>query len=178
MSDVLIRTARLHEVDAVGALTVEGYDANGYLTLPDGTFDHAYGSWLADGATRARDGVLMVAVSRDDELLGTVTWCPPGSPFRELATRDEQGEIRTLSVSPAARGRGVGAALTDWCLAEARRAGLSQIVLSSLPEMTPAHRLYATRGFVRRPELDWHPFPEVLLWAFALDLHGSAGATD
>jgi GNAT superfamily N-acetyltransferase len=169
VSDFLLRPARPDEADAVGALTVAGYDADAYLTLPDGSFDHEYGGWLADGATRARDGVLMVAVD-GEQLLGTVTWCPPGSPFREIATRDDQAEFRTLSVAPEARGRGVGSALVDWCIAEAGAAGLSEILLSSLPVMVPAHRLYESRGFVRRPDLDWSPFPDVVLWGFSLAL--------
>jgi GNAT superfamily N-acetyltransferase len=174
VSDFLLRLALPHETDAVGALTVAGYDADGYLTLADGSFDHHYADWLADGATRARDGVLMVAVD-DGTLLGSVTWCPPGSPFREISTRDDQGEIRTLSVAPDARGRGVGSALVDWCIDEARATGLAEILLSTLPEMTRAHRLYESRGFVRRPELDWSPFPDVTLWGFCLALAGDAG---
>jgi GNAT superfamily N-acetyltransferase len=182
VSDFLLRPARPDETEAVGALTVAGYDADAYLTLPDGSFDHEYAAWLADGVTRARDGVLMVAVESEaargpgpppgdeDVLLGTVTWCPPGSPISELATREDQSEFRTLSVAPAARGRGVGSALVDWCITEARSTGLREIVLSSLPEMLPAHGLYASRGFVRRPDLDWTPFGDVVLWGFSLAL--------
>ncbi len=169
VSDFQLRPALPEEAEAVGALTVAGYDADAYLTLPDGSFDHEYGGWLADGATRARDGVLIVAVD-GEELLGTVTWCPPGSPFREISTRDDQGEFRTLSVAPEARGRGVGSALVDWCITEARTTELSEILLCSLPEMLPAHRLYESRGFVRRPDLDWRPFPDVILWGFSLAL--------
>jgi len=187
VSEFLLRPARPDEVDAVGALTVAGYDADAYLTLPDGSFDHVYGDWLADGAARAREGMLMVAVESvaargpapppgdGDVLLGTVTWCPPGSPLREVSTRDDQGEFRTLSVAPEARGRRVGSALVDWCIAEARTTGLAEILLSTLPEMRPAHRLYESRGFVRRPELDWSPFPDVVLWGFSLTLRGNAG---
>jgi ribosomal protein S18 acetylase RimI-like enzyme len=174
VSDFLLRLALPHEADAVGALTVAGYDADAFLTLADGSFDQEYATWLADGATRARDGVLMVAV-QSEELLGTVTWCPPGSPFREISTSDDQGEIRTLSVAPEARGRGVGSALVDWCIEEARTTGLAEILLSTLPEMTTAHRLYESRGFVRRPELDWSPFPDVALWGFSLALGDLAG---
>jgi GNAT superfamily N-acetyltransferase len=168
-SDLQLRPALPEEAEAVGALTVAGYDADAYLTLPDGSFDHEYAGWLADGATRSRDGVLIVAVDGED-LLGTVTWCPPGSPFRELSNRDDQGEFRTLSVAPEARGRGVGSALVDWCIAEARSTGLAEILLSSLPEMAPAHRLYVSRGFVRRPDLDWSPLPDIVLWGFSLEL--------
>ena len=174
MSDFLLRLALPHEADTVGALTVAGYDADAYLTLADGSYDQAYADWLADGSTRARDGVLVVAVEADT-VLGTVTWCPPGSPFREISTEDHQGEIRTLSVSPEARGRGVGSALVDWCIDEAQTTGLAEILLSTLPEMTPAHRLYESRGFVRRPDLDWSPFPDVVLWGFSLALAEDAG---
>lgn len=174
MSDVQLRPALPDEAEAVGALTVAGYDADGYLVNPDGSYDHEYAGWLADGVTRARDGVLIVAVDGDD-LLGTVTWCPPGSPFRELSTREDQGEFRTLSVAPEARGRRVGSALVDWCIAEARSTGLAEILLSSLPEMIPAHRLYESRGFVRRPDLDWSPLPDVMLWGFSLSLGPVAG---
>jgi GNAT superfamily N-acetyltransferase len=169
VSDFLLRQAHPDEMEAVGALTVAGYDADGHLVRPDGTFDDEYAGWLADGGARARDGVLVVAVDGDD-LLGTVTWCPPGSPFRELSTRDDQGEFRTLSVAPEARGRRVGSALVDWCIAEARATGLTEILLCSLPEMTTAHRLYESRGFIRRPDLDWSPFPGADLWGFSLTL--------
>jgi GNAT superfamily N-acetyltransferase len=168
-SEIQLRPALPEEAEAVGELTVAGYDADAYLTLPDGSFDHEYAAWLADGVTRARDGVLIVAVDGQD-LLGTVTWCPPGSPFREISTRDDQGEFRTLSVAPEARGRRVGSALVDWCITEARTTGLAEILLCSLPEMQPAHRLYVSRGFVRRPDLDWSPFPDVVLWGFSLAL--------
>jgi GNAT superfamily N-acetyltransferase len=169
VSDFQLRPALPDEAGAVGVLTVAGYDADAYLTLPDGSFDHEYAGWLYDGSARARDAVLMVAVDGHD-LLGTVTWCPPGSPFRELSTRDDQGEFRTLSVAPEARGRRVGSALVDWCITEARTTELTEILICSLPEMTPAHRLYESRGFERRPDLDWSPFPNVVLWGFSLTL--------
>ncbi|TXL61299.1 GNAT family N-acetyltransferase [Aeromicrobium terrae] len=172
MSDLLLRRARPDEAAAVGALTVAGYDANGYLVRPDGSRDHDYAAVLGDGATRADDAVVMVAVDADapDTLLGTVTWCPEGSSLRELAVRDDQGEFRMLTVAPEARRRGVGAALLDWCVTEARSTGLREIVLSTLPEMTDAHRLYESRGFRHRPELDWEPLDGVVLWGFSLSL--------
>lgn len=175
MADLAIRSAREYELAAVGALTVAGYDSEGYLLRDDGTRDEGYAAWLGDAARRSHEAVLLVAVERD-VLLGTVTWCPPGSRNREVATLDHQGELRTLAVAPAARGRGVGGALVDHCLVEARSAGLTEVVLSSLPRMVPAHRLYASRGFVRRPELDWRPHPDVPLWVFSLPV--GPGAED
>ncbi len=169
MSDITIRLARTSEYESVGVLTVAGYDADGYLTLPDGTPDQGYAGWLRDGATRGRDGSLIVAED-GGQLVGTATWCPPGSPFRELAKHDGQGELRTLSVLPEGRGHGVGTALVRWCIDQASDAHLSEIVLSSLPAMLPAHRLYQALGFERRPELDWSPNASVHLWGFSLNL--------
>jgi ribosomal protein S18 acetylase RimI-like enzyme len=163
---VRVRVAREDEYAAVGALTVEGYDADGYLVTSDGTYDDDYAAWLADAAPRGRDSDLLVAVE-GDELLGTVTWCPYGTPFAQLATQPHQGEFRTLSVAPAGRRRGVGRALVEECLARARAAGLTEILICSVDVMAPAHRLYASYGFRRRPELDWSPAPGVLLWAFS-----------
>ena len=161
--------AREEEYAAVGALSVAGYDADGYLTYPDGTFDDGYAGWLADARSRAQKSTLLVAFDGDD-LVGTVTWCPYGSGDAQLAKAPHQGEFRTLSIAPQARGRGVGRALVEHCLDRARTAGLTEVLRFSLKEMRPAHRLYTRLGFVRRPDLDWSPEPEVNLWAFSLTL--------
>ncbi|MET0447988.1 MAG: GNAT family N-acetyltransferase [Aeromicrobium sp.] len=168
-SDLVVRLARDDEYAAVGALTVAGYDADGYLVRPDGGYDHGYATWLADAATRGRDDVLLVA-TLGDELVGTVTWCPFGSASAQLARAAHQGEFRTLSIAPAARGRGVGRTLVEACLDRARTAGLTEVLLCSLTEMLPAHRLYTSLGFVRRPELDWSPETGVDLRAFSIDV--------
>lgn len=170
-SEVVVRVAREEEYPAVGALTVAGYDADGYLSFPDGSYDHDYAGWLADAAARGRHDTLLVATI-DDRLVGTVTWCPHGSASAQLAHRPDQGEFRTLSVDPVARGRGVGRALVGECLARARAGGLGEVLLCSLDEMLPAHRMYTAMGFVRRPELDWTPAPGVRLLAFSIDLAG------
>ena len=67
------------------------------------------------------------------------SWCPPGSACRELATAEDQGEFRMLSVAPVVRGQGIGQALVADCLLRARGAGMREVLLSSLPTMTAAH---------------------------------------
>jgi ribosomal protein S18 acetylase RimI-like enzyme len=168
-SDPVVRVVRPDEHDVVGDLTVAGYDADGHLVRDDGTYDHEYAAWIGDVAGRADDSTVLVATD-GDRIVGTVTWCPYGSAFAQLAREPHQGELRTLAVDPRARGRGVGRALVEECVERARRAGLAEVVLCSLTEMAPAHRLYLAMGFVRRPDLDWSPLPGVRLWGFALDL--------
>lgn len=134
--------------------------------MPDGSFDEEYAGMLRNSAQRDAEAELWLAVE-DGRILGCVTWCPVGSPYRELAVDDAQGEFRGLAVDPEARGRGAGRALVAHCLEQARDQGMREVVLCSLPEMEPAHRLYESLGFGRRPDLDWSPFDGVVLWGFS-----------
>jgi putative acetyltransferase len=64
-----------------------------------------------------------------------------------LARMDGYGEVKSLFVDPAARGRGVGAALMAALEARAREAGLPLLRLETGDTLTEAHRLYARTGF-------------------------------
>ena len=126
----------------------------------------AYAQELRDAADRAERAELWVAADRlTGAVVGTVTFCPAGSVYRELAAETE-GEFRMLAVDPRARGRGVGRALVRQCIVRSEQSGFRSLVLCSLPTMTPAHALYASLGFVRDPRLDWKPRPEVELWGY------------
>lgn len=160
---VELRRATPADHDAVSRVVVAAY-----APFTQGRHDD-YVDSLADSARRDRGAELWVATDGDGTVLGSVTVCPPGSPWREIATEDE-AEFRTLAVDPGARGRGVGAALLDLVERRARVAGESAIVLSSLPSMSAAHRLYERGGYRRAPERDWEPRPGVSLVAFVKDL--------
>ena len=160
-----IRRARPEELEAIGVVTVEAY-----APYVDESSETGYLAHLRDAATRDREAELWVAVDEDGTVLGSVTVCPEGSPWRELA-RPGEGEIRMLGVSPTAQGRGVGRALTAHAVEEFRAAGASGVVLCTMTEMTNAHRLYERLGFTRDPSLDWSPSPAVSLLGFRLDLH-------
>jgi ribosomal protein S18 acetylase RimI-like enzyme len=159
-----IRRARLDDLEAVGEVTVAAYaeftsgDADGYV------------QHLRDAAARDREAELWVATADDsEEILGSVTLTPAGSPWREVA-RDGEGEFRMLAVSPEARGSGVGGALVGLVVERFRREGATAIVMSTLPTMRAAHRIYERAGFVREPGRDWSPMPGVDLITYRLDL--------
>ena len=57
-------------------------------------------------------------------------------------------EINGLGVDPALSGRGVGAALVEAAVDEARRRGARKVTLRVLGHNGPARRLYARCGFV------------------------------
>jgi GNAT superfamily N-acetyltransferase len=156
---VEVRRATAAEYDRVGELTVRAYEA---FTL--GPTD-PYVARLRDAASRAEAAELWVAVE-GDRLLGNVTYCPPGSPWREIG-RDDEGEFRMLAVDPAARGAGAGTALAAMCEERAREHGAVGMALSTLAQMTDAHRIYTRLGYSRDTSRDWSPLPDVQLIAYA-----------
>ena len=160
-----IRLATDADLEAVGDITVAAYTQ---FTLGP---DDPYVARLRDSATRAAQAQLWVAEDDDGTVLGSVTLCPPGSPWREIS-RPGEGEFRMLAVAPQARGRGVGEALTRHVLALCAAAGEEVVVISSLAEMTAAHRIYARLGFRRLPDRDWSPDDDVHLIAFVRDGRG------
>lgn len=156
---VELRRIRPGEHAAAGDLCVAAYEP--FLT---GAEDD-YRERLHDVASRDVEAEVWVAVD-GDRVLGNVTYCPPGSPWREIG-REDEGEFRMLAVDPAAQGAGAGTALAAHCEERAREHGAVGMALSSLAEMSAAHRLYTRLGYTRDPARDWSPLPGVDLIAFS-----------
>ncbi len=167
---VAIRAARPADYEAIARLTVAAYEADGQLEGGIG-----YEKVLADVPTRAAHGEMFVAVDEDTDLpLGAVTFVLPGGRYSELA-RDGEAEFRTLAVDPAAQRRGVARALVEACVDRATALGCDAVVISVRDFAETAQRLYAKFGFVRLPERDWRPMPQVQLLAMHLTLPPEAG---
>jgi GNAT superfamily N-acetyltransferase len=156
------------ELDVAGELVRAAY-------LADGLATPRYLAIVADARGRARHGVVAVAVDAAGTLVGSVTYAVGGSPLAQVAGAG-QAEFRMLGVTPAARGRGIGAALVAWCVDRARADGMAGIAICSATAMRAAHRLYTGLGFTRRPELDWSPESGVELWGFGLALPSAGRA--
>jgi ribosomal protein S18 acetylase RimI-like enzyme len=155
---------RAGEHDRAGRLVVAAYSA-----LPGAHMSGGYANELADVARRAAQAEVLVAV-HEESLLGCVTFVPDGTNRWAEKLQEGEASIRMLAVDPALQGRGAGWALVDACVNRARDLGRLAVFLHSTPSMTAAHRLYFRAGFMRVPERDWLPVPEVRLLAFRLAL--------
>ncbi|MGW1909246.1 GNAT family N-acetyltransferase [Streptomyces sp. NPDC002076] len=155
--DIVIRQVTPEEYDALGEITAQAY-------LQDGLLDFGESDWylgeLRDVAKRAAAAQVLVAV-RDGALLGGVTFVPSPGPMADIA-RPGEAEIRMLAVAHAGRGQGAGEALVRACVDRARATeACTALVLSTQRTMHAAHRIYERLGFVRVPERDWNPLPEL-----------------
>jgi ribosomal protein S18 acetylase RimI-like enzyme len=130
---------------------------------------HALRALGADGGGR-----VLVAVE-DDAIVGTVMLQSPPDAG-EIVTGPDEAEVRALAVSEQARGRGVGWALLRAAIERAAAQGIRHLVLCTRLDMRTAHRLYERAGFLRLPERDWTPQPDITLIAYGLRLDQPAVA--
>jgi len=155
--EILIRPVTPAEYDTVGEITAQAYLRDGLLDFGE---SDAYLEELRDVAKRAAAAEVLVAVA-EERVVGGVTLVPSGGPMADIAGPGE-AEIRMLAVAREARRRGAGEALVRACVDRARATpGCVRVVLSSQPTMHSAHRVYERLGFVRTPERDWNPLPEL-----------------
>jgi GNAT superfamily N-acetyltransferase len=84
-------------------------------------------------------GELLIARDRNGEPLGCVGLRPLSAPGG--------CEMKRLFLLPAARGLGLGRAMSETLIAEARRRGYRELRLDTLPTMSAAIRLSEQLGF-------------------------------
>ncbi|MEV8594763.1 GNAT family N-acetyltransferase [Streptomyces sp. NPDC052012] len=155
--DIVIRPVEAGEYAELGEITARAYLDDGLLDFGE---SDAYLGELRDVAKRAVAAEVLVAEERG-RVLGGVTFVPCGGPMADIAGAGE-AEIRMLAVDRAGRGRGAGEALVRACVERARaQEGCVRVVLSTQRAMHSAHRIYERLGFVRTPERDWNPVPDL-----------------
>ena len=114
--------------------------------------DH-YDDWPAmrAGLSKTSDlsasGEVIIAELRN-KFAGAVAYFGPNS--QKAAFFDQRWPIiRMLVVDPALRGKGVGRALSEACIARAKRDGSPIIALHTSPIMSVALPMYLKMGFVK-----------------------------
>ena len=92
-------------------------------------------------------------------LLGYVEAQPMGIACLKALT-DRIGEVKRMYVRPEARNRGMGRALLNQLLEEARQIRYERVRLDSARFMTEAHQLYRTNGFREIPAYEGSEIPK------------------
>lgn len=142
-----------------------------------------YAAQMPDHWEGYRQGVLatlanvtpaeQIVAEQESVIVGAILLYPAGSVFSPPSgppmTR-ARPEMRLLAVAPAARGRGIGTALVRECIRRARRSGSAALTLHTSDVMQMAMRMYERMGFVRAPELDFHPSEALTVKGYRLDL--------
>lgn len=122
-------------------------------------------AFALDARGLAVPGVTFWTAWRDDRLLG----------FGALKELDRaHGEVKSMRAAPAARGTGVGRALLDHIIAEARGRGYARLSLETGTAAlhVPAVALYRRAGFIPSgPFADYRPSAHNQF--FRLDLAGA-----
>lgn len=106
------------------------------------------------------DAAEIVVAEVAERIAGAVAYVPPFAEPRADFFRAEWPIIRMLVVDPAARGRGIGRALTEACIERARRDRAAAIALHTSPAMAVALDLYTRMGFALATRVpDRHGMP-------------------
>jgi GNAT superfamily N-acetyltransferase len=169
MADLHIRDAHQGDGKAIRAVTLSAYDQYAGM-IPELWDEYRHGILDALGDTKPAERIV---ADQAGAIIGSVILYPAGTVFSGRSGKTvtlQTPEIRLLAVLPIARGHGVGAALVEECIRRARRSGATAITLHTTNLMTTAMRMYERMGFVRAPELDFHPTPEFLVKGYRLDL--------
>ena len=164
---LLLREARSDELDNVSLLIGDAYRQ--YENFLPAVVWKFYMKDIMDVRRRLNESQLIVA-ELEGQLVGTVTlYLDAGHSSLEMWPKGWAG-IRLLAVHPTYRGRGIGRALMEECIRRCRNRGIATIGLHTTEMMDIARRMYEEMGFVRVPEFDFHPRPEVVVMAYRLDL--------
>ena len=165
--DLIIRNARPEEFEEISLLLRASYQQYENAIRPEGW--KLYLEDIVDVRSRIDESELIVA-DLEHRLVGCVTLYLDASQSFPEAWPEGWAVVRLLAVHPTFRGRRIGHALMEECIDRCRRAKIKVIGLHTSEVMDIARRMYERMGFVRVPEHDFHPAPDVTVMAYYLKL--------
>ncbi len=149
--DFVLRPAEQNDIPALSRLCIDSFTAKfGHLyQRRDLTafLDETYSPKAIDAELANPDRLFHLAEQRG----ALAAYCKLSlvCGFPEHARGAHVIELKQLYTDPALTGQGIGAALMDWALAEARARGADEMQLSVWSGNQGAQRFYARYGFVK-----------------------------
>jgi GNAT superfamily N-acetyltransferase len=143
MAEIRLRDYESADAEDLNRIAVSAFDQ----------FRDHYGDWpamlagLSNTSDLSASGEVIIA-ELQNKFAGAVAYFGPNS--QKAAFFDQRWPIiRMLVVDPAFRGKGIGRALSDECIARAKRDGSPIIALHTSPIMSVALPMYLRMGFVK-----------------------------
>jgi len=165
------RPASLKDVPALAALGRDSFTASfGHLYRPedlDAFLSEVHAETVVAEEVAA-DEFTHALVVEGDALAGYCKLRHP-SPFAGYSDAANPIALSQLYTAPASTGRGIGAALMDWTLAEARARGCDAVQLSVWSGNLRAQKFYARYHFIKIADIHF-PVGEQLDEEFLLEL--------
>ena len=144
---VLLRLAREDDVPAIVELLAAdqlGASRDGVRDASDlAAYEQAFRAIAADPAH------LLVVADADGLVVGTLQLSFLPGLARRGALR---AQVEAVRIADGVRGGGLGAAMLQWAIDEARRRDCALVQLTSDKSRTSAHRFYERLGFVASHE--------------------------
>ena len=157
MTDLILRAATSVDIPALSELGRGSFvDKFGAMYRPEDLaafLEETHSPAALEGELAHRERRYRLA-EIDGELAGYCKLAIPSS----LAEHDDAQrpiEIKQLSPAPGLTGKGIGAALMDWAMEEARGYGADAIQLSVWSGNTDAQRFYARYGFAKVADIEF-----------------------
>ena len=157
MAEIRLRDYQNSDADNLNRIAVSAFDQ----------FRNHYSDWPAMRAGLSKTSDLgvsgeVIIAELQGTFAGAVAYFGPNS--QKAAFFDQRWPIiRMLVVDPAFRGKGIGRALSNACIARARRDGSPIIALHTSPIMSVALPMYLKMGFVKA-----HDAPPIFGVAYAV----------
>lgn len=153
-----IRNAKPEEFKAIGQLMVEVYSQlDGFPKPNEQPMYYKMLDNVGD-LTNKPTVELLVAISPEGRIDGAVVYFGDMQYYGSGGTATQEKNaagFRLLTVSPQARGLGIGKLLTLKCIEKAQEAKVSQVVIHTTKAMQTAWKMYEKIGFKRSEDLDF-----------------------
>lgn len=172
MKKYKVELAVKNDFSAIGDLMVRIYSSlDGF---PKQDEQPSYYKMLANVGelTEKEKTKVLVAKSEEGRILGAVVFFGDMEDYGSGGTATQEEDacgFRLLAVEPAARGLGVGKALSVACIERTHALGKSKVVIHSTKAMAIAWGMYERLGFKRALDLDFMQ-QELQVFGFRLNL--------
>lgn len=165
---MILRPACLEDMPALATLGRESFcDAFAHLYSPENLSAFLEEVYSVEAVTGDfNDPNLVYRLAEDEQ--GLAGFCKIGINSAHAAKSDARNPmgLNQLYLASRCTGQGIGAALMDWALGEARLRGKDAILLSVYAENFGAQRFYQRYGFAKIADIEFwvgaHRDPEFL----------------